>query len=178
MENPQDEKVEILSVVGDNPARNAAVEDDKATIAEWHSAAGGEKSWQIDRYKLTVVISIISVLTITAGIIWLASGGVEDANIAGPVPTGDLDFTQKNDPNGSIRNIPYPSVRNSLPLISPKSPSKTPSPTNSPTPTRVPDPTDTPSPTPTATPTATQTPTPTSTPTVTPEQIITPTVTP
>lgn len=141
METPQEEKVEILSVIGEQ-----------------------EKSWAIDRYHLMVGASILSVVAIMGGIVWLASGGGGSASNANPAPTGELQFNQKGEVAGTntYGNLPYPSVRAGQPLVpnnkavskTPTKPSSvTPTPTNSPaaTATPMPEPTSTPVPNPTAT---------------------------
>jgi FKBP-type peptidyl-prolyl cis-trans isomerase len=134
----QDEKVVIHSMVGDK-----------------------EASWHIDRYKVTVVVSILSIITITGGILWLASGGGKDANAASPYPTGELDFSEKQR-GKTLQDVPYPSVKNSDKRLITGAPSTVPS--KVPTQTQTPSPTATPAPTATPVPTATSvpaTPTPT-----------------
>lgn len=164
-QTPQKETVEVLSVFGEK-----------------------EKSWSIDKYQLTVGLSIVSVIAIMGGIVWLASGGGANASSssASPYPTGELDFTQnKASGQTDIRSLPYPQVKQAQPLLPGKSGAKTVAKT--PTPTEEADkPAATPSPTPTSapsnsnnsTPTATPTPTPTADTTATPEPTATPSPTP
>jgi hypothetical protein len=149
MDTPKEDKVEVLSILGEN-----------------------EKSWSIDRYHITVAGSILSVCMVVGGIVWLASGGGGNASKAAPFPTGELQFSDKSVQGANeYRALPYPSVKQSFPLVpgkvSPpaKSPTKAPTPTESPTATATPAPTAT-----TTSPTPTNTPTPT---TVTPTPILT-----
>lgn len=156
MEIPQSDKVEIFSVAGDN-----------------------EKSWSIDRYHLMVGISIVSVVVIMGGIVWLASGGGTNAtSSANPLPTGELEFGNKDKQsvqgaNTQGQDIPYPSVRSAQPLLPGKG-TNTLSKTPSKTPTAEPTATSTPAAAATATPYPTATsvpPTATPTPTATPVQV-------
>jgi hypothetical protein len=133
-----------------------AGQDEKVTF---HSVIGDkEANWHIDRYKVMVVVSILSVVAITGGILWLASGGGKDANAAGPYPTGELNFNEAK--GKTINDIPYPSVRQTAKRllggetsVSPveKKPTVTPTDKVTPTPTATPVPTATNAPTPTPT---------------------------
>jgi hypothetical protein len=155
-------------------------QDEKVTI---HSVIGDkEANWHIDRYKVTVVISIVSVVAITGAILWLASGGGKDANAASPYPTGELQFNDGK-AGKTINDIPYPSVRQSEKRLmgseisdtpAQKKPSVTPTVELTPTPTSTPAPTVTTVPTPTSTPALTATPTPTQAIIPTTTQAITP----
>lgn len=153
MDTPKEDKVEIFSVSGDT-----------------------EKSWSIDRYHLTVGLSIVSVVVVVGGLIWLASGGGGAGTSAASVlPTGELKFTNdtKKSQNAastttSVDDLPYPEVRAAQPLAKEKSTVAKPSSSAkalTPTPTtgsesKKSDPTATPTPTATpvpATPTASET---------------------
>lgn len=176
METPQKEKVEVFSVIGDEPARNASKseasvsartdmpDEDKVPILAWQSEAGGEKSWSVDKYQLMVSLSIVSVVVIMGGIVWLASGASQNnTSGANPLPTGELKFDSKKDVEGAStyqQDIPYPSVKGSKPLrpnkattANPPSQSPKATPTTKPgSPTSTPAPTQSSSSNPTATP--------------------------
>lgn len=130
-EQPEKEKVEVFSVIGSE-----------------------EKSWSVDKYQLYVGLSIVSVIAIMGGIVWLASGGTPTASGANPLPTGELKFDEKKDVEGTStqQELPYPSVRGSNPLRPGKATTANPpAQTSKPTPTTKPG-----SPAPTATPTPNQ----------------------
>jgi hypothetical protein len=183
-------RLKILNRLNNNPFATpvkrslpdaSSSQDEKVTF---HSVVGNkEANWQIDRYKVMVVVSIFSVFAITGGILWLASGGGKDASAASPYPTGELNFSDKK--GTSINDIPYPSVRNTdkrllpgdqqsskakTPSLAPteKAGTPTPTPTLTPTSTPAPEATATPTPTPTSTPVPTATPTVSLTPNPTP----------